>query len=152
MTNTRPLFFMFFVALIFLQAAEAAQPTNSAIRRAFPTDFSYGFNHPHALRTIGTLSIKGERYLIVYYNYEETRKQAAVRGGVPHAAHRLTVFRNDRGLKYLGFYGVEKSAIGIAGKTIRFDYDATLGNSITFTDYGPPRHIRLDGELGEFGT
>jgi hypothetical protein len=149
--NIWRIYLAIFATATFAQAAYASEVSNSAIRKALPRNFSYGFDHPGVLRDLGTISIKGSHYSLVYYEYDETKKEAAARGGFPHAAHRLIVLRSDGKLEYLGYYSVDKSPTEITGETIRFDYDAALGNSITFTDDGPPKDIRLDGEPGVFG-
>jgi hypothetical protein len=139
------------ITILLPYLATASEPSRSDILQALPNGFSYGFSHPHILKNVGTISINKKHYLIVYYDYEETLEEAHKHGGVPHAAHRLIIFRDTRAqLIYLGFYGVDVPPTKISGSKVLFE-NASEGDEIVFGKDGPPLKILLNGEPRALG-
>ncbi|GEM_PF-5539928 len=146
----------FFLSWIFSSTASHAENLrNREIVLALQSekDIFYRFNHKHEFKNVGTINVKEKKYFVVYYEYDETWKEARARGGnFPHASHRILVFRKTSdGLTFLGSYSVDKAPIGISGHVIKFDYPDGDGNKIVFDDDGPRKNARLDGEYRGFG-
>ncbi len=124
---------------------------NAEITGAIGKNPIYRFGSDTRLSCVGTISAGDQKYLIVYYDWNETVGKASARGGFPHAAHRLLVFNNTRGeLFYTGFYSVDSAPLGIKGRKIRFAH-RWEGEEIGFGKDGPPRQALLDGELRSLG-
>jgi hypothetical protein len=145
------------VALLALPMAGAEARTLAGVRRSLrEAHVSYPLAHRHdhrpVLRIVGAIAAGGERYLVVYWNWEESRRELHERGGnAQHASHRLLVLRRSgTRLSYLGYYSVDIPPLRIEGRAVLFDGDAEFGNTVTFDDHGPPEEIRLDGEFHVF--
>ncbi|HEV2112374.1 MAG TPA: hypothetical protein VGT99_13530 [Gammaproteobacteria bacterium] len=84
------------------------------------------------------VSPSGKRWFIVYL---DTTWGLACR-----ATKRLLVFNADR--KYLGQYYAVPEPTKISGDTVFFDTED--GNTIKFTDSGPPKTAQIDGDDAAF--
>jgi hypothetical protein len=129
------------------------------VRRALSEGhFAYPLAHPHDQRSvlslIGSIDAGHKRYVIVYYNFEESFREANERvpGGFPHASYRLLLLeRMGPKLRYVGHYSMP---IGerpkVIGNKIIFDCPAGEGNFIAIHEDGPPSHVQLCGETPLF--
>src|ERR1051326_2477330 len=105
-------------------------------------------DHRHVLETIGEIPVGRKRYIVAFYHYEQTWKEAV---GFPHASSRLIIFLNQRSrTTYLGFYGLNGPPSHIEGHQIFFPYSREQGNVIDFDETGPPPRAWLDGEYQVF--
>jgi hypothetical protein len=139
-------------ALALMPAQDCVAYCNNAeIIGAIGANPIYRFGSDTRLNCVGTISAGNRKYLIVYYDWNETVKEASTRGGFPHAAHRLLVFDNTHGeMFYTGFYSVDSAPLGIEGRRIRFSHRRE-GGEIGFGKDGPPQHVLLDGEPRSLG-
>jgi hypothetical protein len=140
------------LAVPLLVAHADAANWNAEVVRTLRSDKSiFKFGPETKLEPIGTIRVGTARYFIAYYAWEETRKEAGARGGFPHAAYRLLIFKKGlHYLNFLGFYSVDGPPIRIVGGEIQFSYPGN-GNKIVLGKAGPPRRVLLNGELRDLG-
>jgi hypothetical protein len=88
-------------ALLALPMAGADGSMIANVRRGlrethYPYPLAHRHDHRPVLRIVGYVAAGGERYLVVYRNWEESLREMRERGGsTQHASHQLLVLRHS---------------------------------------------------------
>jgi hypothetical protein len=88
---------------------------------------------------MGNLLCGGNSYRVIYHEWYESNPP----GKAIHGSHRLVLLKD--GTRYVGSYVVEERPIEMTPATVRFDYPANLGNTISCKDGRLPTNVLLNG-------